>query len=193
MINASYLDAESMAKCLFVDLARLNVGIIEEPNDNDYGSAVLRYQRSVNGQHYKGKQPWCMDFVYWCAWAVHIQLMPCNLIVEGYHRQFRLQRTSSCVDQYRSFNRQLYPVKQEPQVGDVVLWERADLVHGHTGIVTSVDDDQDTFITVEGNTSDPMHRFRQTGVFFKKRSVKHPPAHDWKLLGFIEPFYYSND
>ena len=193
MISIDEVNAYKIVQALFVDLARLNISIKEEVNSADYGSGVLRYQRTVNGQHYIGKQPWSMDFVYWCANAVWFHLRPRGLDVEGYHLQMRLKRTSSCVDQYNHFKQNVYPIKEKPEMGDVVLWEREDLVHGHTGIVSSVDDNQDSFYTIEGNTSDPMHVDKQTGVHIKKRSVKHPPAHNWRLLGFVEPFYYSND
>ena len=39
------------------------------------------------------------------------------------------------------------------QAGDIVIWRKFKLWQGHVGIVTSVDQEHKTFMTMEGNTS----------------------------------------
>lgn len=76
--------------------------------------------------------------------------------------------------------------KDKPVKGAVMVWQYPGTVHGHTGFVDHVIDDE-YVMTVEGNTRAPNTlAVSGTGVYHKKRRIK--GSDDMKVLGFLLPF-----
>jgi hypothetical protein len=74
-----------------------------------------------------------------------------------------------------------------PHPGYIVIWQHGDTTQGHTGIVTSELLDDNTFNTIEGNTSAGVGVVRDgDGVYERSRSIN--GAGNMKVVGFIDPF-----
>lgn len=69
------------------------------------------------------------------------------------------------------------------QPGDIVIWRKFKLWQGHTGIVTSVDQEHKTFMTIEGNTpnSDFGDQREGGGIYQRLRYMRKT---DFTIDGF---------
>ncbi len=144
------------------------VGIIEE-GGNNRGHFVELFQQTIGPAQ---GEPWCMAFAQSLVAFVEDVCGPCLL-----------PATESCLDAFYRAPKQL--VVTTPRQGDLVIWRHGNTYQGHVGIILRVD--EDTFQTVEGNTSDGTGVNREgDGVYSKKRSKN--PAGSMKIAGFLRPF-----
>lgn len=162
-------------KSRLVEVAQSFVGTKEATGNND-GPQVEAFQKAVDGK--AQGEPWCMAFVQFC-----VQQVDRESAIE-WDRDY-LADTESCLiawnkspDEARSF---------APGPGKIVIWAKDDgSGKGHTGIVTSVNDDG-TLNTVEGNTSSGTGDPRDgDGVYARRRDpVK---MGSLVVLGYLDPW-----
>ncbi|MDO1445436.1 CHAP domain-containing protein [Rhodocytophaga aerolata] len=126
-----------------LEVAKGQIGIMEDPLGSNRGPQVDRYLQSV------GLGPgffWCMAFVYWCFNEASKQLDRPNPMV----------RTGGCIKQWNEANAKRIkgadavnnPFLIKP--GHVFIMDHGGGL-GHTGIVTSVNGG--TIHTIEGNSN----------------------------------------
>jgi hypothetical protein len=126
-----------------LDVARSQLGVMEDPLGSNRGPQVDQYLRSV------GLGPgffWCMAFVYWCFNEASQQL----------NRQNPMIRTGGCLRQWNECNGKKIkgtdalnnPSLVKP--GHVFIMDHGGGM-GHTGIVTTVEGGN--IRTIEGNSN----------------------------------------
>lgn len=149
------------------------VGIKEEGGDNR-GFWIEQFQKSVDGT--AEREAWCVGFVQFCAkqvdkkFGIKNYLYPTESVITLWERLSLWQRLPS------------------PMIGSLAFWQHYDGIKptrkGHVGIVRRVFDNN-TFQTVEGNTSDGSSINREgDGVFFKVRPLTQVGS--MRLLGFAQ-------
>ena len=153
-----------------VAIALSYVGVHEEGNNS--GVAVEEFQKAVDGK--ANQESWCMCFVQFCVkkTSALVRFPDCIFDSES------CLQTWAKTDIKARFN--------DPEPGDIVIWQKGSTALGHTGIVVEVHEDG-TFDTVEGNTSSGSGDQREgDGVYRRKRSRK--PMGELHLIAFLRPF-----
>lgn len=128
-----------------VEIAKSQIGVEEDPQHQNKGSAILKYQQSTNvaGQGW----PWCAAFVDWCVqqWVIKDNIKIAHI-----------PRTASAFglidwandNHLQVFNSPISKDSIQPISGDIVVYE-----FSHTGIVSKLNDDKYDFFAIEGNTN----------------------------------------
>jgi len=129
-----------------VAIARSQLGTEEDPQHQNKGSAILKYQASTTlaGQGW----PWCAAFVDWCVQ---------QFAAAGDDKIAHVPRTASAFglitwgndNHFQVFNPPVNAKDVKPQPGDIVVYE-----FSHTGIVSRPGDKTHDFFAIEGNTND---------------------------------------
>lgn len=128
-----------------VKIASKGIGTEEDPQHQNQGSSIQKYQASTNlgGQGW----PWCAAFVDWCVQ---------QYAAEGGTQIAHVPRTAAAFglitwgndNHFSVFNPPVGPADQKPQPGDIVVYE-----FSHTGIVSRDGDSAHDFYAIEGNTN----------------------------------------
>lgn len=122
--------------------------------DGSYHAGGMKYKDAMG---LGSSLPWCACFVSWC----------CDQVGMGQLKSFAAADwVGSLVDRNPDvMTRTKNDGAHAPAVGDVCVWRPAGAeydVHGggmsHVGIVVEVDDSSKTFKTVEGNSSNAVHK-----------------------------------
>ena len=164
------------------------VNMHESDTEDNGGQFVKRVQGAVVKRAHD--EPWCMDFIHFCADAV-------DDIVTDLSKWFQRDErccfilSESCMKVFKQYVKDGFKVYKEPKEGLVVIWDRGG-GSGHCGIVDEVHENGTVFHTIEGNTSNPHDFNAPEGVYRKIRDYETPPAKSWKLMGFIDPWADSN-
>lgn len=130
-----------------VEIARTQIGTEEDPEHQNRGSAIRKYQASTTtgGQGW----PWCAAFVDWCVQ---------KLVAEGETPIADVPRTARAfglISWAKDNDFQVFdppnprdPKRIEPRPGDIVVYD-----FSHCGIVSDMRDDCHDFFAIEGNTN----------------------------------------
>lgn len=103
-------------------------------------------QNHVVFNDYNGN-PWCGDFAAY-TWTAH--MMPSTSTYPRLPSNYEYSQNWTHVSGYRAFPGN----KSTPTAGDVLVWHDDDgSVHGHVGVVVSVNYDTKAVTTVEGNVA----------------------------------------
>ena len=144
-----------------LDVARSQIGVMEQPPGSNAGPQVEAYLKSVGlGKGYS----WCAAFIYWCFNQARSQLGKPNPVV----------KTAGVLDHWsRAVNKGIPVVtsskaKNDPSIvkpGFIFIMDYGSGA-GHTGLVEKIQDGR--LVTIEGNTNDGGSRegigvFRRTG------------------------------
>ena len=127
-----------------VQIARSQIGTEEDPQHQNVGSSIKKYQdsTSLGGQGW----PWCAAFVDWCVQ----QFAPEDAKIA------HVPRTAAAFglidwannNHFDVFNPPGSSGGSAPQSGDIVVYE-----FSHCGIVSKPGDDNHDFYAIEGNTN----------------------------------------
>jgi len=127
-----------------VQIARRQIGTEEDPQHQNVGSSIKKYQdsTSLGGQGW----PWCAAFVDWCVQ----QFAPEDAKIA------HIPRTAAAFglidwannNHFDVFNPPGSSGGSAPQSGDIVVYELS-----HCGIVSKPGDDNHDFYAIEGNTN----------------------------------------
>lgn len=120
-----------------LDVARSQLGVTEQPPGSNDGADIAKYRSAVAGS-YAGA-PWCAYFVSWCAAQAGAP------IGDGGTGLGSVEQVTAWAQRTGRFTTQ-------PAPGELILFGGR-----HIGIVESVNADG-TLTTIEGNTSDGVHR-----------------------------------
>lgn len=146
------------------------IGVHEKRGEDSRG--VNAFRKAVDGV--ADGEPWCAAFVGYCIRAVSLREQ----------KPFKIYLSESCVNMWQKSPNSCK--KDKPVKGAVMVWQYPGTVHGHTGVVDHVIDDE-YVMTVEGNTRAPNTlAVSGTGVYHKKRRIK--GSGDMRVLGFLLPF-----
>jgi hypothetical protein len=146
-------------------------GVTEATGHND-GEFVQMFQQWTDGV--AQGESWCMAFVQYCV----------GNTAQQYGIQSPLFASEHCMTVW---NQSQHLVVFPPYPGCVAIWNHAGTSNGHTGFVTSVDQMNGTFTTVEGNTSGGSGlNANGDGVYQKTRSMTGDG--NFILVGFLDPF-----
>jgi hypothetical protein len=130
-----------------VEIARTQIGTEEDPQHQNKGSSILKYQQStsLSGQGW----PWCAAFVDWCVQ---------QFAAGGDTKIAHVPRTPSAFgliswgndNHYEAFNPPTPSDSKshKPRPGDIVAYE-----FSHTGIVSHEGDSTHDFYAIESNTN----------------------------------------
>jgi CHAP domain len=128
-----------------VEIARKEIGTEEDPQHQNTGSSIKKYQdsTSLGGQGW----PWCAAFVDWCV-QQYAQESGTNIS--------HVPRTAAAFglitwgndNQYEVFDPPVGSDDEKPGPGDIVVYE-----FSHTGIVSRDGDDTHDLFAIEGNTN----------------------------------------
>lgn len=146
-----------------IEVARSQIGVMENPPGSNRGKQVEEYQRSVG---VSPGEPWCAAFVYWCFARAAKELNIVNPVV----------KTGGVLDHWnRAYNKGIRRVSCSQAVEDpsLVLPGFVFIIDtgpaggaGHTGLVEQVEGGMLT--TIEGNTNEGGSR-EGIGVFRRKQ------------------------
>ncbi len=137
-----------------IEIARTQIGELEEPLGSNRGPMVDEYLGSVG---LSGGYPWCMGFVYWCFDEAAKELGQVNPLV----------KTGGCLYQWDKTVQSKIAAKDAVNDPELIVPGAVFIISygsglGHTGIVESV---QGGYITtIEGNTNNTNSR-EGIGVF----------------------------
>ena len=157
----------------FVDLAQREVGYHEGENNYNKYAAALDPLNVTYGA--KQNQPWCGEFVLWCAVEA--------FGVTGGLKLLRSPRPSGvplCATAAEYFKK-AGAWSKTPELGDIVFFN-VDGGINHTGIVTAVRNG--TITTVEGNCSDRVARCLYTAANGSIAGYGRP---DWAAVCELTP------
>ena len=154
-----------------IDKAAFYVGVVEEAGKPNGGPNIAEFLASVGLAE---GHPWCSAFVSYCIQSLaDVYNIKPTIFITGHVMTMWNKSPASC----RSI---------KPAPGFLVLWRKEGTTSGHIGIVESVEEDG-TFSTIEGNTSDGQGMNRDgDGVWRKKRHIH--GYGNMKLLGFLSPW-----
>lgn len=165
-------------KAILISEVKRWVGVTEIGKDNK-GQLVEIWQKYVDEK--AQEESWCMAFVQYHINWVDVLLYQ----VEGNTNFTKIFKSEHCLTvwnktpaEYRS---------KIPYPGYIAIWQKENSSSGHTGVVISINPDQKTFKTIEGNTGPGVGVVRNgDGVYEKSRSMD--GAGQMRLLGFINPW-----
>jgi len=180
------IDDPNRAGKEFADILAKNYPVREIPRGKNHGQDVDRYIRTAGLDNNKpGKRlpntgyPWCMAFVY----TMHDDLCKSLGIANTLPKTAGVLRHWDRSDS--SVKISISKARQNPSLvkpGQVFIMTRGGSGKGHTGIVTSVDIDNKTFKTIEGNTNDALSgEGHRVGIHTRKLSQS-------SLVGFTDYF-----
>lgn len=159
---------------MLINEARFYIGLKEQGINS--GQLIEFFQSTM---HFGLKEPWCMTFIQFCVFKID-QIY--NLCIDKTAPVTTLFKSPHCLSVWNNTSSKI----DKPEPGSIVIWQHAKSSMGHSGIVESILDDQ-TIITIEGNTSSPTAVIREgDGVYHKKRSIK--IQGDLKILGYLMPW-----
>ena len=165
-----------------IEIARAQVGVMEEPPGSNSGPKVNQYllRVGIDPAHTTAEQRyWCMAFVYWCVDEAAKALNTANPLVH----------TASVLDQWhRCAGRpNLRLISQHDALTGTVAVEPGHILildhgggMGHTGLVSAVDGPHLTVI--EGNANALANSRNGLGVF----QTTHRKISDKEVAGFID-------
>jgi len=143
------------------------LGITEEKNNN----IIYEFQKSVD---ISKNAAWCYAFQYYCYNNVCNDLGITNILPKtGVSNElFNYAKRIGEKQEYRA------------KAGDYIVWKAVNSWRGHIGIIEKVNKNNNTVITIEGNTG--LETVRTGGMVAKKmRSYTHPIGR-LKVRGLIE-------
>lgn len=152
---------------LLPKVAKSEVGTVEIPINSNRGERVEMYLKAA---HLLGGNPYCMAFIVWCfkecIRALKLDRDKCMPIQSQ-------GNANKCFDYAKKLGKEVLP---NPKVGDILIYRhKTVLFRGHACVIVEVIDNN-TVITVEGNTSsdDKGSQRDGGGVFIKKRKLNTP-------------------
>lgn len=155
------------------------VGVKEEGNNG--GQLIQLFQKAVD--NHAANEPWCLSFVQFCIKAAEAQY---NVIQQNCDKETsKIFLTEHCLT---CWTRTDYGQRnKEPEPGNLIIWQhfknKKPTPNGHVGIIVEVKD-ENTVVTVEGNTSDSSGVEREgQGVYKKIRRLE--GTADMMVLGFL--------
>ena len=161
-----------------ITLANDYIGVKEEPAGSNRGTAIDAIQKTF-GFH----------AVQYCAlFAQYVYKSACLM----YKERFPFPGTASSQTLYEWAKKNGYACNdfKQMQAGDIVIWRKRKLWQGHVGIVVSVDQANQCFETVEGNTSnsDFGNQRDGDGIYRRKRYMRQADfvVDAFWLRGFIQ-------
>lgn len=176
------LSEEVLKANILVALAKLFDGYSEVGGDNK-GQMVERFQKAVDGKAHG--EAWCVSVVQY--WIQQAQIFHDSIFMHTSEMRPLIYSTEHVMTCWRKTPEEQRIYK--PEIGCLILWNHyrygkaTDL--GHMGIVTKVLDDN-TVMTMEGNTSDSSKVNREgDGVYSKTRVWKHSSG-SMRHLGFLK-------
>lgn len=150
----------------------------EQPKGSNKGPEVTKYLQSVG---LSSGLPWCMAFVYYIFDEVCKRLGRPNTTV----------KTGGCLNHWNQAPTDakipVDKIKSNPSLirpGQIFIMTRPGKGLGHTGIVVSVDENDRSFTSMEGNTNDQLSG-EGDRVGINKRKID-----GTNLVGFID--YFKN-
>lgn len=161
------------ARALFIEAAKVCVGIREKTNRND-GPMVELMQETVGGA---GREAWCMSFIQTCiAYAE-----------EKTGVKSPIHSSEHCMTVWAETPKE-QRVKRFPLPGAIIIWNYWPTQNGHTGCLLGTDGE--VMQAVEGNTTagkvgDEVVR-EGGGVYFTERGFF--GSGRMKRVGFLKPF-----
>lgn len=151
-----------------IEIAKNFVGTLEEPPNSNRGDVIDKIQAEFG---YKGVQ-YCALFVQYVYKRAYL-LSP-------------LPNTASSQTLYQWAKEKGYISTDfnELQAGDIVIWRKFKLWQGHVGLVIEVNPQTQSFITIEGNTSNNDYGDQRDGGGIFKR------IRFMKKADFVEDAFY---
>ncbi|MFY8188894.1 MAG: CHAP domain-containing protein [Flavobacterium sp.] len=140
-----------------VEIAKTQIGVVEQPLNTNRGPEVDAYLRSVGLNPEGNNYSWCAAFVYWCFQEAAAHLQTSNPLVKTAGVLKHWQKTTGV-------KVSLEEAKNNPsliQVGAIFIIDHGRGL-GHTGIVEQISGGNLT--TIEGNTNNSRSR-NGYGVF----------------------------
>lgn len=144
-------------KELAITIANQLVGTKEFPVNSNRGLVIDKIQSLFN---FKGQQ-YCVIFVLYCYLEACIKLKI----------NFPFPKTASSQSLFEDAKAKGF-VYYDPKFikpGDIVIWRKLKLWQGHAGLITSVLLNNNTFRTIEGNTSNSNFGSQSDGDGIYKR------------------------
>ena len=177
-------DPEIYLRRSLVSVARSWVGITELGGNNK-GQMVERFQRAVD-QKASG-EPWCMAFVQFCM--IESRRLCEDIFAQSFNVSDKIFKTEHCLTAWNRTDK--FQRIEKPIPGALIFWQkyRHDIgtTSGHVGIVSKILDD-DTVLTIEGNTNDGSGVVRDgDGVYELTRFYKMRQG-SLRFVGFIDPW-----
>lgn len=125
----------------------------------------------------------------WCAFFVKLVYGEAYYDVKFLHQAVAKYNSGSALGTLKAHEEAgVFPIGEEPKPGAIVIWREGKGTNGHAGIVVSVDADNNTMTTIEGNTNDDGSR-EGYEVAEKHRVIKHDfQANGLNVEGYIYPF-----
>lgn len=158
-----------------VETAKKYIGKTEKPNNSGFTDATFEKRMADTGW-LKGNS-WC---AYFCE-LVWKEAYKGNPFLTEINKLFSGSATAT----YKNFDVAKWPVGKTPKPGALAVWRHGNGWQGHIGIV--IENNGDTFKTIEGNTNDKGGREGYI-VAVKKRTLVTPySAKGLNLIGFIYP------
>lgn len=164
---------DRMPRALFVQALSACVGI-RETGGNNKGPLVELIQETIGSAN---REAWCMSFVQSGLAYVEFKLGVQSPIAVSEH----------CMTVWNSTPK-LQRVLYSPLSGAICIWKHGAGPSGHTGIITSAD--ENFMELVEGNTESGVAGGKVErdggGVYFTHRSRR--GTGNMKVVGFLKPF-----
>lgn len=125
----------------------------------------------------------------WCAFFAKLVYGEAYYDVKFLHQAVAKYNSGSALGTLKAHeDAGVFSVGEEPKPGAIVIWREGKGTSGHAGIVVSVDADNNTMTTIEGNTNDDGSR-EGYEVAKKHRTIRHDfQANGLNVEGYIYPF-----
>lgn len=161
-----------------VDVAKKYIGQTEKPGNMGFTDA--EFEKKMQAVGFQKTHAWCSYFVELCLKEAYPEKFA----------EFDKLCSGSAVQTFKNFQNAGYLIGYVPCAGHVVVWQQMKegqpLWSGHIGIVSSVQDNNWIFESIEGNTNDEGGR---EGYIVAEKTRKHlaDVKDGLKIIGFIQP------
>lgn len=161
-----------------VRIARSYVGRRETRNNSGFQDEIFEEKMRLTG--WQAGEPWCAYFA-----ELVVREAAAGLKLESIRATVAKAFSGSATQTLRNCRETPgFVIAQEPEPGDVAIWQFGKGWQGHAGIVTEVNG-KGVFTTVEGNTNSEGGR-EGVEVALKRRKTGQPfSAKSLNLIGFI--------
>lgn len=158
------LKSDSLLVCRAYEIAKTQIGIIEENGNSGY--EIEKYQKVLSLS--KGS-PYCLAGIYWCFNKASSELKLKNPLV----------KTGACNALF-NYAKNTGSKSDRIRAKDLIIWRRKGSWQGHVEWIDSIGN-AGWVKTIGFNTK---NRVGIEGVFYQKRNIYHPLGR-MKIRGFI--------
>jgi CHAP domain len=120
--------------------------------------------------------PWCMAFIQYCLRQTEGSM---NRLSDISKSSLVMKVWDDTPHNLRNFL---------PAPGRIAIWEKGQSFEGHTGIVLKVISNGRNYLTIEGNSKNPMTGQGPFGVYQHIHMLESNHPSPMRLLGFLSPF-----